>query len=640
MNQAKIRAQVHPIEWYRDNVPCRSACPVDTDSGQYVQLIAQHRHEEAFRVARAPNPLASICGRVCAAPCEDACRRSAIDAAISIRALKRFVTERYGSESQQPDAFRALLRGESAAGAQSPGHLGAFPHDPTPTGKRVAVIGSGPAGLAAAHDLALLGHSVTIFEAAEEAGGMLRFGIPEYRLPRGVISKEIRNIQSLGVTIKTQAPISADAGISQLKSDGFDAVFIAVGTQSGTSLNIPGAELDGVIKAVDYLINVNRGYRVNLGLNVLVIGGGSVALDAARTAAREFFSPSEAIDAAAQAGDIHVALDAARSAMREGSLNVHIASLESFAEMPAALTSQGSEELGEARLEGIIFHPSRGPRRIVGEGGRVKGIELIDVASVFDETGRFNPTFVDGTEEFFAFDSIILAIGQKPDTSFINPDDGIELTSRGTIKADPVTLATTAQGVFAGGDVVFGPRILIEAVENGKRAARSIHDYLTPSPVTVRTEVSVRTIPTDDYQMPPAYEKDERCRPPTISAGRRTGIDEIESVYEEEEAVRQARRCLQCHVETVYDSDLCVLCNRCVDICPEECLELVPFDRVDISGIDVSDIAAAVIAGEDFSVMLKDHTRCIRCGLCAIRCPTDAWTMQRFTYTDIVEGGS
>ncbi|MCP4580503.1 MAG: FAD-dependent oxidoreductase [candidate division Zixibacteria bacterium] len=638
MDNSKLKVSVHSLEWYRDNVPCRSACPVDTDSGQYVQLIGEGKYADAFQVARSPNPLASICGRVCAAPCEDACRRSAIDAPVSIRALKRFITERYGSESLQPNTFRSLLKDEKSAGAQSPGHLGAFPKNPEPTGKKIAIIGSGPAGLAAAHDLALMGHTVTVFEALDEAGGMMRFGIPEYRLPRSVIAKEISNIVSLGVTIKTKSPITAEYGISQLKAEGYEAIFISVGTQAGSSLNIPGADLDGVVKAVDYLLNINKGYKVDLGNNVLIIGGGSVALDAARTAVRGFYSPQDAIDTVADAGDIHVAIDAARSAVREGSLNVHVASLESFEEMPAAQTTQGHEELDEARSEGIVFHPSKGPKRIIGEGGQVKGIELIDVASVFDESGRFNPSFREGTEEFTAFDSIVLAIGQIADTSFISPEDGIELTPRGNVKIDSDTLATSAPGIYAGGDVAFGPRILIEAEENGKRAARSINEYLSPSPVTVETNIVIEQIPIDQYRMPPFYEKENRCRPDTIKSERRTGINEVEQVFAEHEAVKQANRCLQCHIETVYDAELCVLCNRCVDICPEECLELKPFDQVEIEGLDVSGISSLSENGEVFSVMLKDHTRCIRCGLCAERCPTGAWTMQRLNFVDVIKG--
>ncbi|MCP4634067.1 MAG: 4Fe-4S dicluster domain-containing protein, partial [candidate division Zixibacteria bacterium] len=221
---------------------------------------------------------------------------------------------------------------------------------------------------------------------------------------------------------------------------------------------------------------------------------------------------------------------------------------------------------------------------------------------------------------------------------FLSNEDGVELTQRGTIKTDPDTLATSAPGVYAGGDVAFGPRILIEAVENGKRAARSIHQYLTPSPISVRTDVTIENIPIDEYTMPPAYEKEIRRRPPTISSERRTGINEVEDVYLEDEAVIQAKRCLQCHVETVYDAGSCVLCNRCVDICPEECLELKPLNSVEISNIDISKLCPDVKEAEECSVMLKDHTQCIRCGLCAERCPTAAWTMQRFNFVDIIVG--
>ena len=640
MTTLKLKSQAYPLEWYRGNVPCRLACPVDTDSGQYVQLIAEGKYAEAFKVARGPNPLASICGRVCAAPCEDACRRGAIDSPVSIRALKRFLTEKYGSESQQPNSFRSLLMGEKSAGAQTLGHLASFTADMKPSGKKVAVIGSGPAGLGAAHDLALLGHDVTIFEAAEEAGGMLTLGIPEYRLPRSVIAREISNIQSLGVKIKTKSPITSTYGITELRRDGFEAVFIAIGTQAGRALNIPGSDLDGVIKAVDYLINVNMGYKVALGEKVLVIGGGSVALDAARTALRGFYSPEDAIDTAVKAGDMHMAIDVARSAKREGIKHVYVASLESFNEMPAARTSQGKEEMEDAASEGIEFYPSRGPKAIIGDNGRVKGINLIDVARVFDDNGRFNPQYIEGTEKFLECDSIIMAIGQQADTGFIKPEDGIALYPNGLIKINSDDLSTTAPGIYAGGDVAYGPRILIEAVENGKNAARAIHRYLTQGESSYSTKITIEKIPIDEYVMPPSYEKNRRCRPDMISLERRTGITEVEEVFSEEQAVIQAERCLQCHVETVYDAEACVLCGACVDVCPEECLSLVPFGEVEIEGLDISEIKDQSEQGAEFSVMLKDHDRCIRCGLCAEICPTEAWTMERFNFQDITGGNN
>jgi NADPH-dependent glutamate synthase beta subunit-like oxidoreductase len=265
---------------------------VSTDAGRYVQLIAEGRYEDAFLVARSPNPFASICGRVCAAPCEDACRRGAIDAPVSIRALKRFVTEQFGVESTRPDtqdrlADEAILEGNRYAGHMPMPFYRRQPASAATPRRKVAVIGSGPAGMAAAHDLAIMGYEVVVFEAAAEPGGMVRFGIPEYRLPRTVIRAEIDKVLALGVTLKLGTPLTAEFGLAALRHDGFDAVFLSVGVAAGRDLQVPGVELDGVVKAIDYLLNINRGYRVQLGKRVVVIGGGFVAFDAARTALRE-----------------------------------------------------------------------------------------------------------------------------------------------------------------------------------------------------------------------------------------------------------------------------------------------------------------------------------------------------------------
>ena len=288
-----IRVKLPDLEDWKAQVKCQAGCPVSTDAGRYVQLIAEGRLEDAYLVARAPNPLASVCGRVCAAPCEDACRRGAIDAPVSIRALKRHVTEQYGVESIRPDTQARLLdrrhrRGQPLRRPPADGRSIARRQSRNAGGprRRVAVIGAGPAGLAAAHDLALLNYDVTIFEAAAEPGGMMRFGIPEYRLPRTLLRAEIDRIVSLGVTLKLNAPLTAEFGLRQLREAGFDSVFLSVGVSRGRDLQIPGVELDGVVKAVDYLLNINRGYRLDLGRRVVVIGGGFVAFDAARTALR------------------------------------------------------------------------------------------------------------------------------------------------------------------------------------------------------------------------------------------------------------------------------------------------------------------------------------------------------------------
>lgn len=655
-DRPRFPARFNELTWYRSNVPCMEACPVHTDSGRYVQLIADGRFEDAFLIARSPNPLASVCGRVCSAPCEDACRRGWIDEAVTIRPLKRFVTEQFGAESARPDFFKLMMsEPEPSADTRSPASWGEASdsgcrrlwhmdqlsrEDPVAgnRGHRVAVIGSGPAGLGCAHDLALMRYDVTVFEALPELGGMLRYGIPEYRLPRGVIDREIAAIENFGVTFLTNKPITREYGLQHLREEGFEAFFLSVGAMRGRDLNIEGADKDGVVKAVDYLLNLNRGYRVDLGKRVVVIGGGSVALDAARTAVREFYQPMDEIELTAKAVAGQPAMDAARGALRGGASEVHVISLESLDELPAAQTVQGRDELDEALEEGIHLHPGWGPKKIVGNGD-VEGVEFVGVERVFDEEGRFNPLFDDSRTMALGVDSVILAIGQQPDFSFLTDEDGVELSPTGAVKIDPGTLATTARGVFAGGDAAFGPRIAIEAVANGKHAARSIHEHLTGAQASIKMHVDIQQIPADEYAMPEAYEKKGRRSAPTVSAGRRTGITEVEEVMSPEQARNQAERCLSCHVDTIYDPHRCVLCNRCADVCPEKCLTFVPIEQVDMPAEQLE--AALDTYGHDrdlpMTVLLKDDTICIRCGLCAARCPTEAMTMERFNFIESTE---
>jgi formate dehydrogenase (NADP+) beta subunit len=335
-------------------------------------------------------------------------------------------------------------------------------------------------------------------------------------------------------------------------------------------------------------------------------------------------------------GEVKTAFDAARSAIRSGATDVRIVSLESVEELPVIRTTQGKEEFEEAQKEGIVFHPSRSARKFVGENGRLKSVELRGVSRVFDDEGRFNPQFDDAISETFEADSVVLAIGQQADLAFLKPEDEVELTPGGVIKIDSQTLATSAPGVFAGGDVAFGPRILIEAVANGKQAALSIDDYLRGQENTTHFNLRVEKIPTYSYRMPEDYEKCSRSAPPTVSLDRRTGISEVESGYDEEEARRQAERCLSCHIQTVYDAQKCVLCNRCVDICPEYCLKLVPLESLDLpEEVKQQAIEASGFTNETvLSAMLKDDEKCIRCGLCAWRCPTDAMTMEVFYYEE------
>ncbi len=652
-----VTVRLPDLSHWKAQVKCQAGCPVATDAGRYVQLIAEKRDEEAYLVARAPNPFASVCGRVCAAPCEDACRRGSIDAPISIRALKRFVTEKYGVESVHPDT-QNRLRGELVSeGNRFTGHLPVHAVSGAPAAaaiakRSVAVIGAGPAGLSAAHDLALLGYRVTVFEAAEEPGGMMRFGIPEYRLPRTLIRSEIDRIAGLGVDIRLSHPLVEGFGLRELRAEGYESVFLSVGVSKGRDLRVPGVELDGVVKAVDYLLNVNRGYRMDLGRRVVVIGGGFVAFDAARTALRlsreeeaafAGGSGDQKVPREGRPGDLSVpegdarlkeAFDSARAALRGGASEVTIVSLETFDEMPVLKTMQGHEEFEEARKEGITFQTRLGPKAFRGNG-RLSTIELKRVLSVFDETGRFGPAYDENEVTTLEADGCILAIGQSADLAFLRSEDGVALTPGGTIRVDPDTLATSAPGVFAGGDVAFGPRNLIEAVANGKRAARSMHRYLSGEAAAVTTRLDIEKIPTPLYRMIAGFEVFDRLAPPTLDVGRRTGIAEVETGYGEAEAWRQAARCLICHIQTIYDPEKCVLCSRCVDICPEYCLAIVPLEELDLPEEERRELSARAEGnGLPLSAMIKDDEKCIRCGLCATRCPTDAMTMERFSITE------
>lgn len=591
-------------EYFGKNIPCQTACPIHTECGRYVQAIGVSKDEEAYLLARAPNPFAYVLGRICAHPCEDNCRRGKIDEPVAICALKRYVTDRHNLGMGHDPARKAL----PAASRRN---------------KRVAIVGAGVCGLTCAHDLALLGYSVEVFESAPVPGGMLFLGIPHFRLPREIIKMEVDNILSMGVTLHTRVTIGRDISFSELRSK-FDAVLLATGLNKGRELSIPGAHLSGVYNGIDFLVNVNLGYEIDLGKRVVVVGGGNVAIDVARSAVRLVHETADFGENNQEENGLQPAFDAARLALRSGAEQVHMVSLESRAQMPA-----WKGEVEEAEHEGIEIDNGWGPKEIVGEDGVVRGLRVRRCISVFDENGRFNPAFSD-EEKIIPCDSVVLAIGQQADLSYIDPDDGVQATPRGILKVDE-SLSTTAPGVFAGGDVAFGPRILVEAVANGHRSARSIHLYLSGK--TEKTELRrFRILP--NWMMPQGFLSIPRQKMPVLAANRRIGIAEVELGFDEEQGRAEGRRCLNCQVNTIFDGSKCILCAGCVDVCPESCLRLV--DLAQVSGDERYDaliqarygVSASKLKAGQAGAIIKNEDKCIRCGLCANRCPTGAITME------------
>ncbi len=637
----KYKVRLRPLPSFREEVLCMMGCPIRTDSGKYVQDVYEGKYEEGYIIARSPNPFASVCGRVCAAPCEDNCRKGKvnINEPISIRSLKKFLCEKYGVESNQPETQKKLFEGEMPYANRWSWDAPLLVKQGK-INKKVAVLGAGVAGLSCAHDLALMGYKVTVFEESERAGGMLRYGIPRYRLPSDVLDQEIEAVVNLGVDIKYNTKITKEFGISELKKQGYEAIFIAVGTQRGRDLNIDGVNMQGVIKAIDYLVGANKGKQFYLGKKVVVIGGGLVALDAARDAFRliketiqkevSINYPGEKDEQTSVQGMFET-LDIARTAIRRGAIEVDVVSLESLDDMPAARTIQGKAELLETIDEGIKFLPSWGPKSIIGENGKAKAVEFKKVLSVFDENGRFNPKFDDAVTKVIEADSIILAIGQATDLSFLREEDNIKIAGSGVITIDKNTLSSTAPGVFAGGDCAFGPRNLIDAIANGKLAARSMHEYLSNKKQEITYKVEVEVLRTEQYKMPDDYDINKRKTPPVLDVDERIGLRELEQSFTEKEAQIQGGRCLKCHISPIYNSDLCIICGRCTDICPENCLEFVALEELELSNEDKANVYKNLQykENENVTVFLKNDEKCIRCGLCAIRCPTNAITMEK-----------
>jgi len=479
--------------------PCQAACPVGTNAGLYVSLIAQGRYDEALQVASEPNPFPSICGRVCTAPCEDACRRGEFDLPIAIRDLKRFAMDR-----GKPRKRKII----------PPKHWYV---------ERVAIVGAGPTGLSAAYYLARRGYRVTVFDAMPVAGGMMAIGIPDYRLPREELSRDIEAMIDLGVEIHLNTAIGRDVSLDDLQRD-YDAVLLAVGAQRSQRLGVPGEDHEGVIPATTFLKDFNLNPDAKIEGVVAVVGGGSTAMDAAR------------------------------SALRAGASKVHILYRRSRVEMPAQ-----AEEVRAALEEGIELHELVAPVQILSKEGRTSGIRCQRMAlSEPDEKGRRKPVPVLGTEFDIPIDIVLIAIGEAPDPSFLPEGTSVGVAPWGGLLINPESLATGAPGVFAAGDVTYGPKSIIHAAAHGRQAARSIHAYL--GHLALR---QVNEMPEGEFEtastLPPDATITLDLRPTpravmpleTAEASRDRSI-EFAKGFSEEQARREASRCLRC--------DLAYLC--------------------------------------------------------------------------------
>ncbi len=471
--------------------PCQHTCPVELDIPGYITLIKNGRFAEAYYLIKQRNPLPLVCGRVCHHPCEAKCNRAQIDEPLAIRDLKRFAAD-YALSAGIKYAPRIKERKEA----------------------RVAIVGAGPAGLSAAWDLALEGYPVTVFEALPVAGGMLAVAIPEYRLPNSLLKQEIQDIENLGVDIRLKTPIS---DLESLLRDGYQAVFLATGAHQGIKAGVPGEDLEGVYDALKFLRAVNLGEEVTVGKRVAVIGGGNSAIDSARVA------------------------------LRKGAEEVHLFYRREKKDMPAIV-----EEIAAAEEEGVRFHYLAAPARILGSHGKVSGLECQRMElGEFDRSGRRTPKPVEGSNYVASADTVIEAIGQRPDTSFAK-DGGIETARGGTVVADRRTLATGREGIFAGGDLVTGPQTVIEAIAQGQRAASSIRRFLRGESLSPRVERN--GYEAIEYpQVPPSDEETSekaRIRAQEISMSqRKTSFKEVTATYSPDEAVEEASRCLRCDLE-------------------------------------------------------------------------------------------
>lgn len=522
--------------------PCQYTCPLHQDIRGYTALVAQGRLDEAAALIRETNPLPSICGTICAHPCESKCRRLAVDDALSIRGLKRYVME------NAPNAYA--------------------PKKPAPSkGKKVAIIGSGPAGLTAAHDLAMMGYKVTIFERTEDFGGAVRWGVPSYRLPLETIKKDIEAIAAMGVEFKANMDLGKNLTIDDLEKQGYNAIILAMGLPDSRGLPIPNNNHQDVLMALPFLRAAREGKSlIRKGANVVVIGSGNVAMDVARTA------------------------------RRLGAGKIRIACLEKRHEMPAS-----PWEIEEAIEEGIeMDHCGWGPNAVmVDASGRITGLQCRECVCVFDEQKRFNPKYNDQNLSIAEGDTIIFAIGQGAIINYLK-DMNVALNERGQLIVNPKTFMTSRKGVFSCGEVAKGPGLAVEAMAHARKAAKAVAAYLEGVPVP--EEEPLVCLPELEEGVRSEVKHQERQELHLLEVEERIdNFTPIEAGFTPEEAVREARRCLSCGAGAEWIRGKCAFCLNCVRVCPFGVPVVTAGGRVDIR-----------------------FEQCQACGICYPACPGDA----------------
>lgn len=586
------------LDYYLRQIDCRDGCPVNTDPRGY--MIALHKGDllEGYKIARGPNPFASVCGIICGAPCEMTCRRDRVDKTLTIRAQKRFLDQWWGLDKE---AHVKSLEFSYARGSTNP----------EPNGLKVACVGAGVASLTCAHDLLRLGYQVDVYETMKQPGGMLYYGVPKYRLKNDVVVNECYAIEYLGAKMHYETKVGRDISLTELQQK-YDAVFLGVGLWKSRDLPIPGADKEDVIRGIEYLKVLCAGEKWKIGEHIVVVGGGNVAFDVAR------------------------------SSVRNGAKTVTMVCLEARDEQTA-----DEFEIDDGLEEGVKIINRVGPKEVMrDEKGAIIGLKVQRISSLFDANSRFAPQFIPGTEFVIPCDTIALAIGQAMDMSLFQGWDKKEalIMDRGIIKTERGTGRTSVKGIYAGGDAAFGPALFITAIRHGQEAALAIDTdlrgvYPYQETVTEWTEVD----PVRDM----TYIKTPWALPTMQPANIRIHNHQlVENNYTYEAASEQANRCLQCHINPVFDGSLCIKCNGCVDVCPTNCLKQIPLSKLNLDtgdgkvrravdtfyGIDSASMSEEELAKLG-TAMLKDEDLCIRCGFCAEKCPTQAVTMDAMKYT-------